>query len=67
MRLPVANRLRGGFKVSAPQSYAADLSKYMEIMNELQHSIMHPNRRAVLETCKHALEIVLDMYEVDNR
>ena len=48
-------------------SYAADLAQYLALMDELNNSLMHPYRRAVLETCKHALEIVLEMYEVDNR
>ena len=46
---------------AAAPSYAADLAKLFEIMDELQHSLMHPNRRAVLETCAEALEIVLEM------
>lgn len=48
---------------AAAPSHAADLEQYLALMDELQHSLMHPNRRAVLETCKHALEIVLEMYE----
>ena len=47
--------------------YAADLEQYLALIDELNNSLMHPNRRALLETCKHALEIVLEMYEVDNR
>ena len=47
--------------------YAADLTKYLEIVDELNNSLMMPARRAVLETCKEALEIVLEMHEVDNR
>ena len=51
----------------AAPTYHTDLAQYLALMDELQHSLMHPNRRAVLETCKHALEIVLEMYEIDNR
>jgi len=50
---------------NAGPSYAADLTKYLEIMDELQHSLMHPNRRAVLETCAEALGIVLELYDID--
>ena len=42
--------------------YAADLTAYLKIMDELQHSLMMPARRAVLETCKEAMEVVLEMY-----
>ena len=49
---------------AAAPSYAADLTKYLEIMDELQHSLMHPNRRAMLETCAEAMQIVLAMYEI---
>ncbi len=52
---------------AAAPSYAADLEQYLALMDELNNSVMHPNRRALLETCKHALEIVLEMYEIDNR
>ena len=47
--------------------YRQDLQKYLEIMDELQHSLMSPRRRRQLENCKEALEIVLDMYVVDLR
>ncbi len=46
---------------AAAPSYAADYAKYLEIMDELQHSLMHPNRRATLETCAEALTVVLNM------
>ena len=47
--------------------YRQDLQKYLEIMDELHHSLMSPRRRRQLENCKDALEIVLDMYVVDLR
>ena len=46
---------------AAAPSYRADSAKYAEIMDELQHSLMMPGRRAVLETCAEALQIVLEM------
>ena len=49
----------------AAPSYAADLTKYFEIMDELNNSLMHPNRRAMLETCAEALEVVLELYDID--
>ena len=52
---------------AAAPSYRADLAKYAEIMDELQHSVMHPNRRAVLETCAEAMQIVLEMTRPDHR
>ena len=51
---------------AAAPSRAADLAKYYEIIDELQHSVMHPNRRAVLETCAEAMQIVLEMTKTDN-
>ena len=52
--------------MNAAAHYAADLTKYLEIMSELNNSLMMPARRATLETCKEALEIVLEMYEISN-
>ena len=51
---------------AAAPSYAADLAKLLEIMDELNNSLMHPNRRAVLETCAEAMQIVLEMTKHDN-
>lgn len=47
-------------------SYATDLEQYLEIVYELNNSLMMPARRQTLETCKEALEIVLDLYEISN-
>ena len=49
----------------AGPSYAADLTKYLEIMDELQHSLMMPQRRRTLETCAEALTVVLELYDID--
>ena len=46
--------------------YLQDLETYFKIADELDHSLMMPARRAVLETCREALEIVLDLYEISN-
>ncbi len=46
--------------------YAADLEQYLKLMDELNNSIMHPNRRAVLETCAEAMQVVLEMTKTDN-
>ena len=46
--------------------YAADLTTLLKIVDELNNSLMMPARRAVLETCKEALEVVLDLYEISN-
>ena len=46
--------------------YAADLTKLLEVVDELNNALMMPARRATLETCKEALEIVLEMYEISN-
>ena len=47
--------------------YTQDLQKYLEVVDELKHSLMSPRRRRQLENCKEALEIVLDMYVIDLR
>jgi len=46
--------------------YLADLEQYLKIVSELNNSLMMPDRRRVLETCKEALDIVLDLYETSN-
>ena len=51
---------------AAAPTYRADLAKYAEIVDELDNSLMHPNRRAVLETCAEAMQIVLEMTKHDN-
>lgn len=59
-----------GYTVSAPQTinphYLADLEQYLALVYKLNNYLMMPARRAVLETCKQALEIVLDLYETSN-
>lgn len=45
--------------------YRADLEKYFEVVFELNNCVMSPGRRELLENCKEALEVVLDLYEVD--
>ena len=51
--------------MNAATHYAADLTKLLEIVDELNNSLMMPARRATLETCKETLEIVLEMHGVD--
>ena len=52
--------------MSTRAHYAADLEQYLAIVSELNNSLMMPARRRVLETCKEAMEIVLDLYETSN-
>ena len=52
--------------MSARAQYVADLAKYFEIIDELQHSLMMPQRRRTLETCAEAMQVVLEMTKTDN-
>ncbi len=46
--------------------YAADLTTLLKIVDELNNSLMMPARHRTLETCKEAMGIVLDLYEMNN-
>ncbi len=47
--------------------YVQDLQLYMDLMFELNGSLMFPGKRRELEYTKTILEVVLEMYELDYR
>lgn len=48
-------------------SYNEYLQKYLDICDELKHSLMMPKTRRELKTAKEAMSVILDMYEFDYR
>ena len=47
--------------------YMRDLEQLLSIRYELEHTPLSPRQRQVKETSLEALQIILDMYNQDNR